>query len=672
MNTPLTEKALTTADTPDARHPLPHVGKGLTSICRICLVLALFTLFSCSSPQVSPEGGTYGGDADQVLFEKAEKKFNAQSYRSALKHYQKYLEDYPNGKMVPACLLKLGSIESHDGNYETARAYFDQLIRDFPDSYFVPDAHMEYLFTYLREERYQEVIDRSEEIMAALPDTYALRLNMLRGDAFMGLENPKEAFFAYTKTPIDLSLPEGEKAGEKIKAAVSRLNASDIITMLGRVEDNRSLSYLMYRLGVSYAEEGNLDDAVKILTGFVAAFPDHDNIPEAKQLVADLQTRAQSMSYVVGCLLPLSGPYKAFGEKALKGIETALAGIDDLRVRSRIRIIIKDTASDPETTVQAVEELAQEEAVAILGPITTPEAGAEKAQELGIPVIVLSQKPGIADMGDHVFRNFITPAMQVKAIAEYVFNELELNRFAILYPDEKYGETFMNLFWDEVLRYGGTITGVEPYNNTHTDFSGPIKKLIGLYYHIPDAIRTPVERAHHPYGEKPEAIVDFDAIFIPDASDKAGLIVPQLTYHDITNVRLIGTNLWHSDTMLRMAHKDAQGAIIPEGFFQNSTHPKVRTFVQRFNDRYGETPGYIEAIAFDTAGILFAVAEKPNAYVREGVRRALLNLNHFDGVTGDTSFKENGEADKACYILQIKGDRFVELEKTYKRYDRRP
>ena len=94
------------------------------------------------------------------------------------------------------------------------------------------------------------------------------------------------------------------------------------------------------------------------------------------------------------------------------------------------------------------------------------------------------------------------------------------------------------------------VVGVESYDPSQTDFAEPIKKLVGQYYDTPwdlkDIVRPPQdsdtvagkeqEISRGDRGrrddEGPEAIVDFDAIFIPDAPAKAGLIVPQLAYYD--------------------------------------------------------------------------------------------------------------------------------------------
>jgi ABC-type branched-subunit amino acid transport system substrate-binding protein len=276
--------------------------------------------------------------------------------------------------------------------------------------------------------------------------------------------------------------------------------------------------------------------------------------------------------------------------------------------------------------------------------------------------------------------------MQVKTLTDYVTTSLGLNRFAILYPDETYGITFMNLFWDGLLESGGKVVGVEAYNPQHTDFADPIKKIVGLYYNIPqdlkevtqlsleededqryaDAVSDPdmadENQEQKTDDEEPEAMVDFDAIFIPDEPKIAGLIIPQLAFYDVNDIYLLGTNLWHSDLLIEMAAQYVQGAIMPDGFFAESSEPAVQNFVQIFEQTYQERPGFIEAVVYDTAMIIFGVLNKPDLRFKSELKNELLNMTVFSGITGPTYFDENGEAQKQLYLLKIKGRRFVELE----------
>jgi ABC-type branched-subunit amino acid transport system substrate-binding protein len=246
--------------------------------------------------------------------------------------------------------------------------------------------------------------------------------------------------------------------------------------------------------------------------------------------------------------------------------------------------------------------------------------------------------------------------MQVAAIVPFAIEQLGIERFAILYPDENYGHTFMRLFREEVLDYGAEITGIESYQPDQTDFAGQISKLAKIDL---EDWRSNMRHRRH---KKDAVVVDFDAVFIPDSSEKAGLIAPQLAFYDIDDVLLLGTNLWHSDQLINEAGKYVQYAIMADGFYASSTNEKINNFIMAFKQHYGETPGIIEAFAYDTAMIAFQTANNSGVYSRKDLKEELTNLRDFDGVTGTTSFRRNGDAEKKLYLLEIDGNKFVEIE----------
>jgi ABC-type branched-subunit amino acid transport system substrate-binding protein len=155
--------------------------------------------------------------------------------------------------------------------------------------------------------------------------------------------------------------------------------------------------------------------------------------------------------------------------------------------------------------------------------------------------------------------------------------------------------------------------------------------------------------------------VDFDALFIPDAPSKTGLIIPQLAFYDVKNIYLLGTNLWHARDLIELSRPFVQGAIIPEGFFPESASEEVHAFSAAFETAYGEQPGFIEAIAYDSARMLLEIVGRSENMPRSGIRNALSRLTEFRGVTGLTSFLPDGEARKRLYLLTVRGDGFVEL-----------
>ena len=63
----------------------------------------------------------------------------------------------------------------------------------------------------------------------------------------------------------------------------------------------------------------------------------------------------------------------------------------------------------------------------------------------------------------------------------------------------------MKLFWDEVIRQGGSVRGAEAYDPQQTDFARTIRKLVGTHYAVPDDLKagTMVQVEEDPYFQIP-------------------------------------------------------------------------------------------------------------------------------------------------------------------------
>ncbi|MCP4351834.1 MAG: ABC transporter substrate-binding protein [Desulfobacterales bacterium] len=625
----------------------------MTTNLRIFILITAIILGACASPQKDTPVETVDKTApEHEVFSKAEESFHRRDYSQALESYNDYLSGSPDGPYAPAALMKEGTIYTESGKYSTARNIYQYLINRYPDSPLVPDARVAILSTYYKEGDYDKVIRRTESVLKNLAsEDHIFITYILCGDAYMAAGSPINAVYFYITACKErfrtvpcpmLATPFGrEDMSAKIKRTVSRLSSADIKTLMERLNDDPAAAgYIMYMAGASRAGDGRHEEAVNILSEFVRLFPHHKNAQHAKQLMEQYEIPGYyeiGDQYTIGCLLPLSGKYKIYGEKALKGIQLAVSQLGPRIGQAPINILVEDTQSDPNRTVMAVRKLFNDHAAAIIGPFVTAEAAAVEAQEKQIPIITLTQKDKITDIGDYVFRNFITPRMQVKTIVSYAVDRLGIYRFAVLYPDNKYGTAFMNYFQDQVMSYGGEVVATASYNPGATDFAGPIRNIKS--------------------GPWP------DAIFIPDDPHRVGLIIPQLAFHDITRVQLLGTNLWNSRVLISRARQFVRGAVFPEGFFANSSSEEVSHFTSIFRDTYNKKPGFVEALAYDTARIIFHILDQSGDRIRftSELKDELARLQDFQGVTGLTSFDSNGEAHKKLYLLRVEGGGFVDI-----------
>jgi ABC-type branched-subunit amino acid transport system substrate-binding protein len=652
------------------------------------IVLIFITSLFLAACAIKPVPERVGPSYD--LFSRAEKMFQAKSYDKALADFNEYLARYPDGPLADAALMKIGSIYTMLEKYQQARGIYQHLIDEYPKSHYISEARFAILDAYYKDGEYGKAIEQAADFLRHTTSrVQKLKTYLMLGDIYKAMDSPRDSVNYYIMALEESKDTEKEGIIESLKDAVRRLESEDIVTLIDQVKDDIPKSYLMFQLGIDYAEDEKYDDALKVLSAFTEKFPQHENVKQAQKLIAEINKRSVYSRFTIGCLLPLSGPFAVYGNRALKGIELAFNQFNTLNPESPLKLIIKDTASDPAKAAAAVKELFEENVAAIIGPIVTADSAAKAAQDDGIPIMTLTQKENIPEIGEYVFRNFITPEMQVKALVSYATKKLGIRDFAILYPKEKYGETFMNLFWNEVIANDGKVVGVEPYDPDGTDFADPIKKLVGLYYQVPENLKNvdatigrneldntpsaniiesellPLDEDSENYGtednEKPEAIVDFDALFIPDAPKKSGLIVPQLAFYDVNDIYLLGTNLWHSESLIDMTRQYVQGAIMPDGFFAGSKMDNVKKFVDGFYKNFNENPGFIEAVAYDSALIIFQIVNRPDVRYRSAIKNELKRPTGFQGVTGLTSFDWNGDAQKNLYLFQIRGQRFVDL-----------
>jgi branched-chain amino acid transport system substrate-binding protein len=625
----------------------------------VLVMSALFGLIACAPTIKTPVGPDQTAKA-KALHNHGEKLFNAKAYADALKVYEEYLDKYPDQPLADEALMKMGIIYGALGRDKAKLDVYQRLVKDYPKSRFVPDAMLGILITYYNKGRFKDVILQAAELLEKTDSKpYIFQTYVYLADTYMAMGSPVDSVYIMNSAYYIAPPEEKEQIRVKLKSAIDRLETKDILFLLTRMDEKLPRGYLLYQMGVRRFQAGRSEEAMKVFSEFIQNFPDHENQAQAREFIASIQQRLGFNRNDIGCLLPISGTYAAFGQRALRGIQLALKIYNSLYGDYPLRLNVQDTESDEQIAVQGVQTLNSQRVSAIIGPMITDSFAAEKAQKLQIPIVVLSQKHGISDLGDYVFRNFLTPQMQIDTIVPYAVEKLGARRFVILYPQGPYGQTFMEIFRDKVTAYGDQVVSADAYNPDQTDFGDIIKNLISQYGELENDPRETGQKAH---SQQEDVTLDFDAVFIPDSYSKVGLIAPQLRYYGIEDVLLLGTNLWHSGHLMEMARKYVQGALVPDSFCLNSKKEVVAEFIRRFEDEFNEKPGFFEAIAYDTAMMIFQTVSQPEVKSRKELKDRLLSIRNYNGVTGLTSFKTNGEVDKKLYLLRVKKDKFVEVD----------
>ena len=360
----------------------------------------------------------------------------------------------------------------------------------------------------------------------------------------------------------------------------------------------------------------------------------------------------------IGCVLPLSGRYRESGKKALDAILLA-AGIFDEKGRTPWKIIAEDSHGTPEGAKTAVANLAKTQNViaiiAIAGMVEALDA-AREADNQRVPLIIITAKDGITSGSEYVFQHFLTPSQQIKALTKYALNNLNCAIFSILYPKDDYGVEMVKIFREEAAQMGGKVERAIPYSKTQTDFTEEINKV--TRYAVSSAKKA---KANNP-EKKVKVSIDFEALFIPDSYQRVKMITSQLAFYDVKGMYLLGTSMWYSPDLLKKGGEYLEGAIFTESFFVNSFYPEANDFVDIYYTTYSREPETIEALAYDTAGIIIGILNDKEIKTRGQFAAALKKVENYKGATGSISFDADRVAQKTAFILRVKNGKLEQVK----------
>ncbi len=493
-------------------------------------------------------------------------------------------------------------------------------------------------------------------------------------------EDYQDALFLYNQAFSQANEDEKKQLIPGIESVLTKTPTKIIEEFIDIKNIQIPRALLLYWLGLNYALETDIENntvkSKEVLETFLFEYPDHPYYSDAADLV-DVIKKSLFNRDTIGCLLPLTGKYAIFGQRALSGIQLAIQELSKKYSR-QFNLIIHDTQANPDIAIEGVRLFHQKNVAGIIGPLLTVVQAGMEAQKLGIPMIALTQKNDFPLQGDYLFANFITPQMQVQTLGAYLFLELGIKKVAILYPNEKYGKKYMELFWDIVDEYDGEVVGVESYDGKKTDFAEPIQRLTGQFFPVPDFLKpesielentnllqTDIEKENFKEEEEEEEKIeiDFEALFIPDSPSIVDLILPQLAYNDARGIYLVGTNLWHHKSLLKDAKRYNKQAIITDGFFSGSKNFVTAQFAKKFEALFNTKSKFLEAISYDTASILFLTAMDETIDSRQALKDALQGKRVYEGVTGNTIFDKDGIAHRELFLMTIKKGRFVEISR---------
>lgn len=654
-----------------------------TQMTFLAVLVATFLLSACQTTPKRRQPVKSPPSLEQE-FKQGRLAMEAGDNKKALARFKKVIATAPESDLADDANMMSAQIFEKQQLWKDALQSYLSVARGEMETPYETEALLRAARIHVRFSQFREALDLTRAIARSSNATPAQKYEAseLQGEILLSENRVLDA--------LELYVELHNQATDASRKEKYRLAAQDLLDtrlneeQLTEVADRSSYGFLRptakYRIGLSLAEQKQLARARSSFQDVVALAPGTELAERATTLITQIDARSRVNPRTVGAILPLSGRQQAVGYRALRGLQLGLGIYSPNKKTSGFRLAVIDSEGNPDIARRAVERLVVEDnAVAMVGGLLSRTAGSEtsKAQEFGMPTIVLGQKAGLTESGEFIFRNALTSQMQAEHLAYVAIERLGLKRFAILFPNDPYGTEFANFFWDAVKLRGGSVNAAQPYDPKETDFRGHVQRMVGNYYvedrseeyriryrqYLEKNPRRSARQSQATPEEILPPIVDFDALFIPDSARAAGQIAPMLAYNDVDNVRLLGTNLWNNASFVSRGQKFVENAIIVDGLYTGDRSFASSDFVKAYKDVFGEEPGMIEAQAYDT-GLLLRQLIAGGATTRTELQEKLTSVKGFPGAFGVLDMSPTRELKRPISVLTVKEGKLVPLEST--------
>ena len=454
-----------------------------------------------------------------------------------------------------------------------------------------------------------------------------------------------------------------------INRAIFSSNTNDLKKIASKISGKSNYWYgnICFEIANRSFDKGDLDNAEDYLEN-VEVIRNHPLKIKAKVLLGYIKKAKQLHPFTIGVALQLDSEHKFYSDRILNGIQLAVGTFNN-KANLPIKLAIVDVSGEKDLIKQRLLKLiANEKIIAVIGPSSSKKSKivANILQSFAIPSLSLSQDGTVSEIGDYVYNISMTVEEQVKTLVNYAVNRAYIKKFAVLYPMDNYGKHLTELFFNEVKKQGASIQSVSSYDDNAVDFRAPVKKLLSLFYLIPRKPEfTELKDAYkEKYNRDPQysdidlpAIVDFEAVFIPDGAKTVSMIAPFFSLYD-ANVTLLGLNSWHNSTFIKRGSHYINGSIFVDGFSNNSNSSFARNFYKTFNRK----PSVLEAQSYDAANIIMTFLKmRRDSATRSSLNDYISNLRNFYGTMGNLDIVGNGVAHRKLDVYKAYSSHFKKL-----------
>lgn len=351
----------------------------------------------------------------------------------------------------------------------------------------------------------------------------------------------------------------------------------------------------------------------------------------------------------IGFIGNCSGPEAYLGQTAQMALEDYVQEVNDNGgvLGREIQLITYDIGLDPtaETVNSANRLIEQDHVCAIIGPESSTQASAavdivEKAHVPLIGTTTSNARLTVREDGtlnQYMFRMCFLDEYQGEALAAYAYESLGLRKVAVLGDIANlYTQAIQNCFIEKFQERGGTVTSVEGFVDSDTDFRAPLAN-------IKDS--------------------GAEGILVATGMYRIAGFIGQQCVELGMDQQILGVDGWYANEIIEFAGKELNGAVMVSMIDDQAE--EFAAYRDQFYAKHGETVNYYAYYAVDALMAIIHAINTAGTDDSEKIADALAHMTDVPVMTCSLTIdpETHNPVNKPVYILEVTPEGFKTIEK---------
>ncbi len=334
----------------------------------------------------------------------------------------------------------------------------------------------------------------------------------------------------------------------------------------------------------------------------------------------------------IGLIVPLSGEYSEIGNSIIKSTRIAINKIDD----NRIKIIPRDTRSNPIDALRVSKKLHREGVKIIIGPVFNEST--KYLDELeNVTFISFTNK--IIDNPKNVISAGVNAISQINTIKKFNNNN-NLSRSIFLIPKTDYKKEIEEAIRKTKIKHKKVFF----YDKEPTLLTKQIEKIT-RYSDRKQRLKNEIIRLENSSTQNKEKKIEklkkkdtlgginFDSVIIADFDESLKSVATSLLYTDVSSKRItyITLNQWFDESLLK------ETSLHPI-YFPSINKENYIKFTKNYSKVYDSKPNQLSFLSYDLIGLVYYLLYENSFKISNKI---FYKKNKFEGKIGIFEINRN-------------------------------